>query len=203
MKSSKATPKKATKKKERDLTLPDIPLSKNAVKLIEKLTPKIRLGLAHINSIPVAVLLWGPGMSSRSRLRPVRLNLRRKLRELGHAAFFSEELYDHKLPHSLRLQQLIQAQNFDLIVSLPATPGAIAEIHDFIIDKRVRAKLLIFLDRSHRKGYSHQSIKAINNSPICKIEYYSKDTETMYVEEETLRYVQSVRESKYLLAGGY
>jgi hypothetical protein len=99
--------------------LPDFPLAPEAVELLSRITPRIQERLAEVNRVPVSVLLWGPGLEAKSRLAIVRASLRKKLRENGHAAFYSEELCDDALPHSIRMQQLAQAQEFDLIVSEP------------------------------------------------------------------------------------
>src|SRR5690349_9103634 len=111
--------------------LPDIPLSDEAAELVRRIMPRIEARLSDVNRVPVSVLLWGPGIDSTSQLAIVRAELRRRLRGDGHAAFYSEELCDPNAPQSVRLQQLAQAQEFDLIVSTPSTPGSIAEIHDF------------------------------------------------------------------------
>lgn len=179
----------------------DVPLSASAADLLSKIRPRIKMGLAEVNNIPVSVLVWGPGLTSDSLLLPVRLDIRKKLRELGHAAITSEELHDKTLPFSLRIQQLVQAQNFDIVVSIPCTPGSIAEVHDFISDRRVRSKLLVFLNEEYLDGYSPQSLKAINAMPACKVEYYPNERNTIYIVDKTLGEVQQIRESKYLLAG--
>src|SRR5687768_4523248 len=98
---------------------PDIPLSPEAERLISRLLPLIEESIEAVNKVPVSVLIWGPGIDSPSPLAAVRSNLRTRLRENGHAAFLSEELCDPDSPHSIRVQQLAQAQQFDLVISMP------------------------------------------------------------------------------------
>lgn len=100
-------------------------------------------------------------------------------------------------------QQLVQAQEFDLVVSIPCTPGSIGEVHDFAADRRVNAKLLVFINRQHVSGYASQSLEAISTILSCEIEYYPDETETKIIEERTLLEAQKIREMKYLLAGRY
>jgi hypothetical protein len=183
--------------------LPDIPLSQEASDLLSRLLPRIRQRLVEVNRVPVSVLLWGPGIASSSPLAVVRADLRKSLRENGHAALYSEELHDPNLPYSLRLQQLAQAQEFDLIVSTPCTPGSIGEIHDFAADHRVNSKTLVFLNEQHLDGYSPQSLATLQTLISCQIEYYPHEGECTRIIEVTLDNVRRIREMKYILAGRF
>jgi hypothetical protein len=104
---------------------------------------------------------------------------------------------------SVRLQQLAQAQEFDLIVSLPSSPGAIAEIHDFAADRRVHAKTLIFINQTHAGGYGPQSLSSISSILSCQLEYYPSEDDCECIKEVTKREVQRVREMKYILMGRF
>jgi hypothetical protein len=182
---------------------PDIALSPEATRLVTRITPQIQEALNDVNKVPVSVLLWGPGIDSRHPVYAVRAALRSELRRNGHAAFYSEELCDPTSSHSIRIQQLAQAQNFDLVVSIPCTPGSIGEVHDFAADRRVTAKMLVFLDSSYVDGYSPQSLEALSTLISCRIEYYPSETDTASIMEVTLDTVQRIRELKYILAGRY
>ena len=122
---------------------------------------------------------------------------------MGHAAFFSEELCDPTAPYSVRIQQLAQAQKFDLVVSVPATPGAIAEVHDFAADRRVTAKVVVFLNQEHANGYSSQSLQTLSTIISCHLEYYPSESDTAIIEVRTLDHVQRIRELKYVMLGRY
>ncbi len=185
------------------MSLPTIPLSPEAQRLFDQIMPRIKEGLAEVDRVPVAVLLWGPGMDSTSPLREVRLHLRAKLREAGHAAFLSEELYDPGLPYPLRVQQINQAKNFDLVVSIPCTPGSIAEVHDFAVDRRVTSKLLVFLNEEHLGGYSPQSLQVLSSIISCQIEYYPNEHETDVIEVIAFDHVVRIRDLKYISMGRY
>lgn len=183
--------------------LPDVPMSQNAERLLNRLRPRISRRLAEVAKVPVSVLLWGPGVQSTSQLAKVRVQLRATLRTNGHAAAFSEELCDLASPYSVRLQQIAQAQEFDLIVSTPSTPGSIGEIHDFVADRRVSAKILVFLNSEHLDGYSAKSLEALSTVISCQIEDYPNEQDSEIIPEVTLREVQKIREMKYILAGRY
>lgn len=183
--------------------LPNIPMSAEASDLMARLTPRIASRLEEVNRTPVSVLLWGPGVSSPSPLASCRSALRTVLRQRGHAAVFSEEICDPCACFSIRLQQLAQAQEFDLVVSLPCTPGSISEIHDFSCDRRVNAKTLVFINEEHTDGYGPKSLKALSTVLSCRIEYYPNEHDTGLIESVTYDEVQKIREMKYILAGRY
>ena len=180
-----------------------VPLSSDAQNLLNRLIPRIHARLGEVERVPVSILLWGPGIDSTNPLWNTRTDLRDILRSKGHAAVFSEELCDPSSPYSIRLQQLAQAQEFDLVVSIPCTPGSIGEIHDFAADRRVNGKVLVFLNNEYMSGYSAQSLTAISTILSCQIEYYPNDRETDLIRTATLSEVQRIREVRYLLSGRF
>lgn len=181
--------------------VPYMPLTREASRLANRLMPRIRRRISEANVIPVSVLIWGPGIGSVSPLAATRLNLRSDLRKAGHAAFFSEELCDPSSGNSVRLQQLAQAQEFELVVSIPCTPGSIGEIHDFATDRRVRAKTLVFINEEHVKGYSAQSLEAISTILSCAVRRYPSENDCALISTFTLTEVQRIRELKYITEG--
>jgi hypothetical protein len=187
-------------KKNRLMTLPSVPLSVEASKLKNRLLGLIKAILAEYRRLPVSVLLWGPGIQSASPLAEVRVDLRRELCKRGHVALFSEEICEEN-GCSIRVQQLAQAQVFDLIVSIPCTPGAIAEIHDFATERKINGKLLVFIDESYKDGYSNKSLAAISNVAGCHVMRYANERDTAVILRETLLEVERIREMKYLSSG--
>lgn len=183
--------------------LPDTPLAPEAQSLIDKLLPRINQRIEAALRTPVSILLWGPGIASTSPLARLRIGMRTDLRHAGHAAFFSEELCSSGSSQSIRLQQLAQAQEFDLVVSTPCTPGSIGEIHDFVADRRVSAKTIVFLNSEHINGYSPQSLEAISTVLSCRLDYYPNEDEVEIVRSATMEEVQRIREMKYIFAGRY
>lgn len=184
------------------LGLPDIPLSSEATELMKRILPGIEQRLAEIRRTPVSVLLWGPSVNSDSPLAKLRLRLRKELRENGHAAFCSEELCFNS-GYAPRIEQLAQAHEFDLIVSTPCTPGSIGEIHDFAADRRVQAKLLVFLNEEHVAGYSSQSLVLLETVISCEINYYPNDGLLEGVFEVTMDNVKRIQDMKWLMAGRF
>ncbi len=179
----------------------DDKLTPAASQLVERLRPRIAERLSEVRKIPVAVLIWGPGEISGHPMASLRMGLRARLRQEGHAALYSEELCDSGSEYSIRLQELAQAQEFDVIVSLPCTPGALAELHDFAADPRIRAKILAFLNEKFAGGYSAQSLQSLSTRLAFPLVYYPDETNTQVVYDVTLTTVQRLRELKYLDGG--
>lgn len=180
--------------------LPDSPLKPEAQRLFEKIIPQINEELSEIKKIPVSILLWGPSPYSDSPISDMRKLLRDELRKLGHLALFSEEIVEDGLG-SIRIQQLVQAQKFDMIVSIPESPGSIAEIHDFAGDARVNGKLLVFLNNEYIEGYSHQSLQALSSILTYEVIFYNGNSELNQVKEGVLNHVYRLREVKYFYKG--
>jgi hypothetical protein len=120
--------------------------------------------LARISQVPVAALVWGPNPTATDPIAVARLQLRDALRANGHVADFSEDLYDPSSPLSAFAQQVAQAEAYDVVFSMPASFGAIAEIHDFARLPTVSRKVIAFIDQAHINGYSHQSLIAAKTS---------------------------------------
>jgi hypothetical protein len=165
--------------------------------------PQIAEELGQVKSVPVSVLLWGESPASSTPLATLRIEMRKELRAEGHAAFTSEELCDSASPYSVRVQQIAQARHFDLIVSIPSSPGSIGEAHDFAADRRSSGKMLICLDKRFTDGYSTKSLDVLRSILTCEIEYYDGASDIGTIRQVVIREVQRIREVKYILAGRY
>ena len=177
-------------------------LSPEAKALLEKMMPYYYKKLNEIKKIPISVLIWGPTPSSSSVIGEMRKKLRRELRIEGNLAMFSEELCDEKSDYSIRLQQLIQAEQFDLIISIPESFGSIAEIHDFTADTRVNKKILIFLNEEFAEGYSTKSLYTMSSLISSEIVLYRNDN-LEKILEVSLNTVNKIKEYKYILGGRF
>jgi hypothetical protein len=86
-------------------------------------------------------------------------------------------------------------------VSTPCTPGSIAEIHDFAADRRVHAKLLVFLNEEHVSGYSPQSLSVLETIISCELSYYSSELDLEKIVDSTMNNVKRIQDMKWVLAG--
>lgn len=183
------------------MNLPEIAIQPEALTLLETITQKVREEIERTKKIPVSILLWGPSPEDTSEIAQLRLHLRTELISLGHLAQFSEELVIKSDGLSVKAQQMMHAQFFDLIISIPCTHGSIAEIHDFISDNRVNRKLLVFLNQQYNLGYSFQSIVATANALTYKTVAYNGISEIDVVKNTILEEVQKIRELKFFNQG--
>jgi hypothetical protein len=183
------------------MSFPLAPLSPEATDLLARIRPKILADLDAVKRVPVSVLVWGPSPTAVDPVSETRRELWSNLRGHGHAAVFSEELYDPSCGVPIRIQQIAHAKEFDLIVSLPDSPGSIAEVHDFANDRRAHAKLLIFLNSDYLDGYSSQSLQSLSSTRSCTICQYNGHSDLSSVLGQVLQEVQRIRDLKYILEG--
>lgn len=124
------------------------------------------------------VLIWGPGTSDGELYRK-RRELRDRLKKLGHQADFSEDVWKPDLLSrsglNLLVAEFLQAKSYDYVVCLMASPGSIAEVHDFARDKRLACKMMICVDSNHKSGYSAQGILRIFEGFNGKIDWFESD----------------------------
>ena len=176
-----------------------IELTPEAAHLWQEIAPKMQHKIIEIKKTPVAILIWGPSPCIDTPVGRIRLELRSELRKIGHLAVFSEELLDSSLNISNRSQQLMQAEEFQLIISIPASPGAIGEIHDFVIDTRVNSRIIVFLNQNYDSGYSNQSLSALENDISFKLYYYKSIDDLSYIIRKSIEIAEKIQEYIYLL----
>jgi hypothetical protein len=131
--------------------------------------------LERIRRVPIAALIWGAAPEVDTLLGKARVALRDALRDDGHLARFSEDLLDPNCGHSLLAQQVAQAEAHDIVLSIPGSPGSIAEIHDFARIPGLSHKIVAFLDGAWSAGYSNQSLVQLQSVVTCQVQLYSSD----------------------------
>ena len=179
------------------MKLPKPKLKAPAQHLFNSMKSNIAIGFSEVQEIPASILLWGPNPNDKSKISNLRLELRKDLISKGNVAKFSEELIQRN-QLSTRIQQLIHAQHFDLIISFPTSPGAIAEIHDFSLDSRINRKLMVFLDQKYDFGYGNQSLNAICSVETFRIEVYKGNKDIPRIKRIIYKAVQTIKEMKYI-----
>ncbi|MEW6183306.1 MAG: hypothetical protein AB1500_09060 [Bacillota bacterium] len=146
------------------------------------------------------VLIWGPGPSSGELYRK-RCELRDRLKNLGHQADFSEDVWKPDLLSrsglNLFIAEFLQAKSYDYVVCLMASPGSIAEVHDFARDKRLACKMMICVDSIHKSGYSAKGTLRIFEGFNGKIDWFkSADIQNCHLSTRVLEQLQKVAEAK-------
>lgn len=144
--------------------------------------------MKKIDRTPLSILIWGPGPGG-GQLYEKRVQIRGQLRLLGLAAVFSEEI-DATNPSkrfSSKAKELCQAIAADFIVVIQASPGSIAEVHDFAgLFAAVGRKMLIFIDERFQEGYSYSGTL--------------QELRQLYNNVETYRYPEDISECHLLNA---
>jgi hypothetical protein len=160
-------------------------LSPRAKKYFDQVfKPRYEALTKEVQQTPLMILVWGPGESQRDLYRK-RLQIRDRLRELGHAAFFSEEL-ETSAPATMSQKgiEFLQAQAADFIVIMQASYGSIAEVHDFASFRVINFKMLIFIDEKAQDGYSYRGALT--------------ELKTLYNNVETYKYPEDVTQCRLL-----
>ena len=177
-------------------------LSPEARSLADELMPQVRKQIDRIESIPVAVLIWGPTPETQTLVAKKRMVLRRILRQDGNWACFSEELMFDSANVGPRIQEICQGDLFDLIVSLPASHGSVGEIHEFARDEIIRHKILVFVDKQWDNSYSNQSLRGSAGTGSYTVIPYDPDElendDDPPIERRVLEEVQHIRYEKFL-----
>jgi hypothetical protein len=133
---------------------------------------KRKEALARIDTIPVSALLWGPTPTAGTPVANARNAIRNTLSGKGHLARFSEELMDPTSTHSLLAQQMAQAEAYDIVFSVPDSPGSIAEIHDFARVPWLSHKIVAFLNEEWNSGYANKTLLELQSTITCQIQLY-------------------------------
>lgn len=154
--------------------------------------------LKRIQSVPVAALIWGPAPTTLTPVSTARVQLRDQLNSNGHHARFSEDLIDPKSTMSIVAQQMSQAEAFDVVFSIPDSPGSIAEIHDFARIPQLSYKVIAYLNADWNSGYANQSLIQMQSVATCKIQLYQPSDLPGCIVTSAQEMVQRLQEFYYL-----
>lgn len=154
--------------------------------------------LNEVDRIPIAALIWGPAPNSTTIIAQARVQLQSALLNNGHVANFSEDLYDKSSKHSNIVQQAAQAEAYDIVFSIPDSPGSIAEIHDFSRLPTISNKIVAFLNSAWNDGYSNKSLMELQTYSTCKIQLYDASNLPECIVSSALDIVYRLQELFYL-----
>lgn len=149
----------------------------------------------------VKVLIWGPSATG-GEMYQKRLELKKKLQQLGHTVHFSEDVCTPdvlaRTGLNLTVAELIQAERYDYIVCLMTSPGSIGEVHDFARVKRIAARMMICVDRRHQGGYSGRGVLRVFEGYNGKIDWfdYPGDIRDCGLASRVIDQISKVAETK-------
>lgn len=160
------------------------------------------------NKKPLIVLIFGPG-SSGGDIYKKREEIRDKIRELGHIAYFGEEYCtpEKLVANGLNLEvaEYLLAKKCDYIICLMASPGSIGEVHDFAKYPEIATKMMICIDKQHSEGYSALGTLRIFQGYNGKIDWfeYPKDIIECHLKTRVVYQIESVAQRiQYEIATG-
>lgn len=159
--------------------------------------------MRRIDAIPVAALIWGPAPDPGSAIASARLKLRDELTKRGHLANFSEDLMDSNSRRSILAQQVAHAEAYDIVFSIPASPGSVAEIHDFARIPWLSHKIVTFLNRDWNDGYANQSLLQLQSTVTCQVQLYDPAGLPNGIIEIALNLVSRLQELYYIAGRRY
>jgi hypothetical protein len=155
--------------------------------------------LEQIARIPIAALIWGPAQNADTAVARARVTLRDELRRYGHVAHFSEELYEPTNPYSVMAQQAADIESHDVVFSMPASPGSIAEAHDFFRTPHLARKLITFVDATWNDGYANKSLIESRSLATADIVLYQHDDLPDCIVSRALDIVRRLQEWQFLM----
>jgi hypothetical protein len=159
--------------------------------------------LSRIKRIPIAGLIWGPAPAAGTPVAAARLLLRDALLSDGHLARFSEDLLDPSSSLSVFTQQVAQAEAYDIVFSIPDSPGSIAEIHDFARIPWLSPKIVAFLNIDWNDGYANKSLIQLQSIATCQVQLYPPTGLPQCIIEPSMKLVRRLQELYYVAGRRY
>lgn len=188
---------------------PLIPKTPTAAQYHERVfLPKLAERLDQLSRIPLGIFVCGPSEES-NPLTKKKLDTVNELRALGHNALMGEEIVqelrerDKAAGRPLRTDNLYEievALQSDLVVIFRASPGSVAEFHEFQAVPEIATKTLVFADKAHEKSYSSGGALAMHDKLYGKVEFYTSpnDIDKCVLKDKVLRAVEYYQAAKWL-----
>lgn len=164
----------------------------------KQIEEKRKNALERIRKVPIACLIWGPNDCAGTPIANCRKKLKDELTKLGHYACYSEDLYDPDCDISNLLQQAAQAEAFDIVFSIPDSPGSIAEINQFARVPFIGPKIVAYLDSRWDGGFANKALIDIQSPATCKIQPYSHTELPDFIVNDSIDFVKRLQEAQYL-----
>lgn len=132
-----------------------------------------------------------------------------QLRSKGHNALVGEEIVkqlkdkDQSSGRPLRpdnVYEIETARASDLVVIFRASPGSVAEFHEFQAVPEIAAKTIVFADKAHKGSYSSAGALTIHDKLYGKVEFYTSpdDIDKCLLKERVIQAVEYYQAAKWL-----
>lgn len=192
---------------------PLLPRTSRAAQYHEQVfLPKLTERLEQLARLPLTIFVCGPTEES-NPLAKKRLDTVNALRNLGHDALMGEEIIPKLKEEDKDVNRPIRPDNVyerevalqsDLVVIFRASPGSIAEFHEFQSVPAIARKTLVFADKAHEKGYSSAGALAMHGVLYGKVELYTSpgDINKCILLDKALQWVETCQAAKWLQESG-
>lgn len=153
------------------------------------------------NRAKLKILIWGPGENYKE-LYKKRLEIKERLISAGFEAHFSEDIWTPEILErtglNITVAEFLQAKAYDYVVCLMASPGSIAEAHDFAKNKNIAHKMMICVDINHRSGYSASGMLKIFEGNNGKIDWFlnPKDLNECHLATRIYHQIENVSHAR-------
>jgi hypothetical protein len=129
-----------------------------------------------VNRSRLSVMIWGPSEQGNEELFKKRVQIRDKLRDLGHQADFSEDILTPDALFAgginLSVAELLMARGYEYIICIMGSPGSVGEVHDFCHMPEIAHKMTICVNEEHLSGYSGRGVLEIFEGNHGRIEKF-------------------------------
>lgn len=143
--------------------------AESALKAAEEIKSDI---VNSIKKTSFKVLVWGPAPASNNPLAPKRVEIKKVLNELGHQAFFSEDLVvGGNIPANV--QEALQIQKFDVVINLASSFGSTGEAHELMPYMKNRG--LLWLHADAENAFAGNGLAKTFVASGGKVEFYNDD----------------------------
>jgi hypothetical protein len=155
-----------------------------------------------LKEIALTILVWGPSPKRADPIAQLRLQIIDELGEMGHNALKSEDLVEFGSGFLLseKTKELIEAKNADVIIILiEDSPGALAELHDFLSFSEIASKILLFIPERYKGGYSAEgAVKDLEDAYHGVIWYTNEDLASSSIKSLAIKRVEGLRRMRFL-----
>jgi len=143
--------------------------AESALKAAEEIKSDI---INTLNKTSFKILVWGPALTSSNPLAPKRIEIKRMLIQMGHQAFFSEDLViDGSMPANV--QEALQIQKFDIVINLASSLGSTGEAHELMPYMKNRG--LLWLHSNAENAFAGHGLAKTLVASGGKVEFYDDD----------------------------
>lgn len=161
----------------------------------EAIFRNFRMGAAAIS---FRVMVWGASSTSTSAEAEKRREIKRRIEENGHTAFFSEELvYDRNYNVPLNVQERAQLEQMELVVCLATDFGSMEEAQEFARERPQH--FLLWLSEKAQGKYTDlalgQELRLRGRGPIF---FKAEDMDSCVIATASADWVEQWRASEWM-----